>query len=118
MPATLFDKAKTAARLLGEVTAELDGDVLDVDRAKRLVDVLTRCERFAVAGRGVAAGRVATTINWKRAGHSNPAEWLANTTGVSVGQASRELETAKRLEALPATAEAFRAGELSEAQAS
>ena len=118
MPVTLFEKARTAARLLGEVSSELDGDVLDLEGAKTLVDVLTRCERFAVAGRGVAARRVATAVNWKHAGHRTPAEWLASATGVSVGEAGRELDTARRLEELPATADAFRAGELSGAQAS
>jgi hypothetical protein len=118
MPATLFDKARTAARLLGEVAAELDGGVLDVEGAKRLVDVFTRCERFAVASRQIAARRVATAVNWKHAGHRNPAEWLASATGVGVGEAGRELETAKRLEELPDTAAAVRAGELSGAQAS
>jgi 5-methylcytosine-specific restriction endonuclease McrA len=115
---SLFEKARKAALLLGEVTAELDADVLDVEGAKKLVDLFTRCERLSVAGRGVAARRVAAAINWKRAGHRNAAEWLASTTGASVGAASRELETARRLEELPATAEAFRSGELSEAQAS
>jgi hypothetical protein len=57
-------------------------------------------------------------VNWKHAGHRNSAEWLANTTGLSVGEASRELETAERLEQCPATADAFRAGELSSSQAS
>jgi 5-methylcytosine-specific restriction endonuclease McrA len=117
MSATLFEKARTAARLLGEVAAELDGGTLDLDAAKTLVDVFTRCERFAVASREVAARRVATAVSWKHAGHRNPAEWLASSTGVSIGEAGRELETAKRLEALPATAAAFRTGELSEAQA-
>jgi hypothetical protein len=123
----LFEKAGTAARLLGEVAGGLDGDTLDLEGAKTLVDLFTRCERFSVAGRGVAgrgvagrgvaARRVATGINWKHAGHRNPAEWLADTTGVSLGDASRELDTAKRLEDLPATAEAYRRGELSESQA-
>jgi hypothetical protein len=36
---------------------------------------------------------------------------------VSVGAVTRSLQTARELEALPATAEAFRAGELSESQA-
>src|SRR5262245_23845204 len=118
MPATLFDKARDAARLLGEVARELDGDTLDLEGAKTLVDVFTRCERFAVAGRGVAARRVAKTVNWKHAGHRNPADWLASATGVGNGDASRQLDTAKRLEELPATSDAFRSGELSEAQAS
>jgi len=118
MPVALFEKARSAVQLLGEVAGELEGGVLDVEGAKVLVDVLTRCERLAVAGRGVAALRVATAVNWKHAGHRNPAEWLASTTGVSVGDAARELETAARLEELTATAAAFRAGELSGAQAS
>ena len=117
MPAALFEKARSAAQLLGEVAGEFEGGVLDVEGAKVLVDVLTRCERLAVAGRGVAARRVATAVNWKHAGHRNPAEWLASTTGVSVGDAARELETAARLEELPATADAYLAGELSGAQA-
>jgi len=115
LPATLFDKARDAARLLGQVASELDGDVLDLEAAKTLVDVLTKCERFAVAGRGVAARRVANAVNWKHAGHRNPADWLASATGTGVGDASRELDTAKRLEELPATSAAFRSGELSEA---
>ncbi len=118
MPAPVFEKVRTAARLLGEAVAELDGDVLDVEGAKTLVDLFTRCERFAVAGRQIAARRVAGAGNWKPAGHRNAAEWLASTAGVGVGGAGRELETARRLEALPATSGAFRAGELSEAQAS
>jgi len=114
----VFEQARTAARLLGEITASLDGDALDLEGAKTLVDVFTRCERFAQAGRGVAARRVATGINWKHAGHRNPAEWLASTTGNSVGEASRELETARQLEELPETAQAFRSGELSQSQTS
>ena len=117
MPDTLFDQARAAAVLLGEVARRSTATSLDVESAKTLVDVFTRCERFAVAGAVVAALRVANGINWKHARHRNPAEWLASSTGVSVGEASRELDTAKQLEQLPATAEAFRTGELSEAQA-
>ena len=99
---------RSAEQLLGEVAAELDVDAVDVEGAKTLVDLFTRCERFAVAGRGLAAGRVAKAVNWKHSGHRNSAEWLASATGVSVGVAGRELETARKLEELPATAKAFR----------
>jgi hypothetical protein len=114
----VFEKLRAAEQLLGEVTGELEADAVDVDGAKRLVDLFTRCERFAVAGRGLAARRVARAVDWKHAGHRNPAEWLASATGVGIGEASRELDTARRLEDLPATAQAYRSGELSEAQAS
>ena len=84
---------------------------------RRLVDLFTRCERLAVAGRGLAARRVESGLAWKRDGHRSAAHWLASTTGVSVGAATRSLQTARELEALPATAAAFRAGALSESQA-
>ena len=115
---SVFEQVRSAERLLGEVAAEFDADALDVEGAKKLVDLFTRCERFAVAGRSLAAGRVARGVNWKHSGHRNSAEWLASATGVSVGEAGRELETARKLEELPETAKAFRSGELSEAQAS
>ncbi|MFI5047021.1 MAG: DUF222 domain-containing protein [Acidimicrobiia bacterium] len=117
MRASVFEKLRSAERLLGEVAADLDVDAVDVEGAKKLVDLFTCCERFAVAGRGLAAGRVAKAVNWKQSAHRNPAEWLASATGVSVGAAARELDTARKLEDLPATAKAFRSGELSEAQA-
>jgi hypothetical protein len=82
-----------------------------------LVDLFTRCERLSVAGRALTARRVQDAVNWKRSGHRSAAHWLASTAGVSVGAASRSLQTTRELEALPETAEAFRAGELSEAQA-
>ena len=85
--------------------------------AKKLVDLFTRAERLSVAGRGLAARRVQTALAWKRDGHRSAAHWLASSTGVSVGGGARSLQMARELEALPDTAEAFRAGELSEAQA-
>jgi hypothetical protein len=113
----VFEEAETAVAALGRCLEQLDADLLDVDGAKRLVDLFTRCERYAVAGRGTTAARVAKAVNWKRAGHRNPAEWLAGATGQSVAAAGRELDTARKLEELHETAAAFRAGELSEAQA-
>ncbi|HEY7106562.1 MAG TPA: DUF222 domain-containing protein [Acidimicrobiia bacterium] len=118
MPASVFEEAEAAAAALGRCLERLDADLVDVDGAKRLVDLFTRCERYAVAGRGATARRVAKAVNWKRAGHRNPAEWLAGATGRSVAAAGRELDTARKLEELPETAAAFRAGELSEQQAS
>src|SRR5207244_6870412 len=45
------------------------------------------------------------------------AHFIAHKTGTSVGRTQAALETAERLAQLPATAEAFRAGTLSEIQA-
>ena len=115
--ASLFERVRSALATLEEVVADLEPGTLDVTDAKKLVDLFTRCERLSVAGRGMAARRVQEAVVWKRDEHRSAAHWLASTTGVSVGAATRSLETARELESLPATAATFRAGELSEAQA-
>jgi len=114
---SVFEQVRSAVALLEHVVADLEPGTLDASGAKKLVDLFTRCERLSVAGRGLAARRVEAALSWKREGHRSAAHWLASTTGVSVGSATRSLQAARELEALPATAAAFRAGELSEAQA-
>ena len=115
---SVFERVRQAAALLEGVAADLEPGTLDASGAKQLVDLFTRCERLSVAGRGLAARRVAAAVSWRREGDRSAAHWLARATGVSVGAASRSLQTARELEGLPATAAAFRSGELSEAQAS
>ena len=114
---SVFEDLDSTVTSLERVVADLEPGTFDVTGAKKLVDLFTRAERLSVAGRGLAARRVQDAVSWKRDGHRSAAHWLASTTGVSVGAASRSLQTARDLEALPETAEAFRAGELSEAQA-
>lgn len=115
--AGVFERVRSAVATLEEVVADLEPGTLNVSGAKTLVDLFTRCERLSVAGRGLAARRVQDAVVWKRDGHRSAAHWLASTTGVSVGAAARSLDAARQLEDLPATAAAFKRGELSEAQA-
>jgi hypothetical protein len=61
----------------------------------------------------LAARRVAQTSLWAHHGHRSAAHWLAATTGVSVGEALRLLETAEVAESVPATMDALKNGELS-----
>ncbi|MGH9032970.1 MAG: DUF222 domain-containing protein, partial [Acidimicrobiia bacterium] len=63
------------------------------------------------------AHRVAETNAWRDGGHRSAAHWIADTTGETVGAATRTLETARALEALPETDAAFRAGAISATQA-
>ncbi len=116
--ASVFERVRSAVATLEEVVAELEPGMLDESGAKKLVNLFTTCERLAQAGRGLAARRVETALSWKGEEHRSAAHWLASTTGVSVGAATRSLQTTRDLESLPATAAAFRSGELSEAQAS
>ncbi len=115
---SVFEEARSIAAALERLVARLEPGTLDATGAKKLVNLFTTCERLSIAGRGMAARRVETALSWKREEHRSAAHWLASTTGVSVGAAARSLQTARELEALPATAAAFRSGELSEAQAS
>ena len=116
--AGVFSDLEAAVAALERVSEGLEADALDVAQAKRAIDLCTRAERLVHASRARLARRVERAVVWKRDGHRSAAHWLASATGTSVGAAMRSLETARRLEELPETADAFRAGELSESQAS
>jgi hypothetical protein len=102
-----------AARVL----AGFDPAVVMASDAMKLVKLFDRLERFGCAGKSLSIGRVAGTGLWRQAGFRSAADWMAAQTGVGVGDAVRMLETAKALEHAEATAEAFKAGELSSRQA-
>src|SRR5215211_3225249 len=116
--ASVLERVGSAIAILDAAVTDLEAGALDVGGAKRATDLFTRGERLCVAGKLAAARRVDQAVVWKRDGHRSGAHWLAAATGVSVGSAMRSLETARQLEELPETADAFRAGELSESQAS
>jgi hypothetical protein len=115
--ASVFEDLETAVAALERVSEGLEPDTFDVAQAKRAIDLCTRAERLVSASRSRLARRVERAVVWKRDRHRSAAHWLASATGTSVGAAMRSLETARRLEELPETADAFRAGELSESQA-
>lgn len=109
---------------IGEVIDEIesfvagfDFDVLHGEDAKRLVGVFARGQRLCGAGKALAARRVAATGAHHGDGEKSMARWLAAQSGTSTGDAERQLRTAEQLEALPATAGAYRSGELSDEQA-
>jgi hypothetical protein len=108
------------ARPLSELAAQLQAVVADFDPALigarecvDLVGVFRDLEHAASAGLALAARRVAQTSLWAHHGHRSAAHWLAATTGVSVGEALRLLETAEVAEFAPATMDALKNGELS-----
>jgi hypothetical protein len=113
----LIEQLGSTVAALERTIAEFEPGTLDVTGAKQATDLYARIERLGAAGKLMAARRVEDAVTWKRDGHRSGAHWLASATGVSVGAAMRSLETARRLEELPETADALRAGELSEAQA-
>jgi hypothetical protein len=95
------------------VVAGFDSALVTARECVDLVGVFRDVEHAASAGLALAARRVAQTSLWALHGHRSAAHWLAATTGVSVGEAMRLLETAEVAEQAPATMEALRNGDLS-----
>ncbi len=91
---------------------------LDGEAAVRALELFGEIERLAAAGKALAAHRVEATRIWQSRGVRSAAHLVAAACGSSVRSAVEALETARRLDELPATAEALRAGKLSSAQAS
>jgi hypothetical protein len=105
-----------AIGVLRRAVIGLEPQYLSTEQAQRLVRLFSEGERVCAAGKTVAARRVERSKAWREQGHRSAAHWMAHETGVSVGQAVGTLQTARRLEYLPATAMAFASGELSEAK--
>jgi hypothetical protein len=100
---------------LRRFVAGFDPAALDGEQARELAEQAAEGERLLAAVRTLAAGRVAETAAWG-GGHRDAAAWMASVAGTTVGRARATIETAQRLRALPATADALRSGQLSDAQ--
>jgi hypothetical protein len=97
--------------------ARLDVDALSGARASQVLRRVARTRHACAELEGRLARRVERTGIWRQGGHKSAAQFLAAATGTSVGAATAELATAERLESLPETADAYRAGRLSPGQA-
>src|SRR5882757_7916429 len=110
--------------LLGEVLASIrlvvagvEVNGLEVSVATRLVEECAEAERLLAALRVLATASLQDKALWRREGFRSAAAWMASKTGTAVGTAIRTLDMADQLGDLPVVAAAFRAGQLSEAQA-
>jgi hypothetical protein len=114
----MFEQVRQAIERLRRVVRDLDPSRVDGDQARRLVEEFAAIERLAAAGKALAMRRVEETRAWAQAGaHRDAASWLAAATGTTVSAARVTVETAARLDDLPETEAAVRAGELSAVQA-
>ena len=113
----MFDLLKTAIASALEAAAGIE-DLADEREAAKLVDMFAELERISTAGRTLAARRVEKSRLWMQQGHRTPAHWTASHAQTTVAAAIGSLETARKLEELPATREAFKTGALSHLQAS
>ena len=99
-----------------QVVRELDPARLSGPDAVRLMEGFAELERLAAAGKSLVAARAVDANQWRGVDRA-PEFWLARTTGISVGAARETLETAERMQALPAVEAAVRDGKLSTPQA-
>ncbi len=106
-----------ACEVLGDALKAADPGVMSGDDCATAVELLARTEKRCAAFRALAAARAAECSAHKSRGYSNPAQWLADTSGVSTGEAQAALNTANSLGACPETKEALLAGEVSLGQA-
>jgi hypothetical protein len=113
----VFARVRAAIAELEATSRDLEPACLDGRDAAALVELAARGERICAAIKARGARRVDETKVWREDGHRSAAHFVAETAGTTVGAAARTLETARALDELPATDEAFRAGELSETQA-
>jgi hypothetical protein len=102
---------------LRELAGDFDPALVDARSAKELLEAFAEIERLGAAVKTLCARRVAETQVWADAGDRSAAHWLARTTGSTVRDAVSTIETARRLERLPETEDALRAGGLSAVQA-
>jgi hypothetical protein len=113
----MLDEIRDAVDVLKGAARDLDPACLEGSTAAAVVEAAAEGKRVCAAIETLAAGRVAESGAWRANGHRTAAHWVAETTGETVGSATRALETSKRLDAMTETAAAFRAGRLSETQA-
>jgi uncharacterized protein DUF222 len=113
----MFDSVVDVLGKLRPLVAELDVDSLDEETAAGLAELFAEGERLMAAGRVLAARALEGGELVRREGFRSAAGWMAAKTGIPVGTAIGTLEMAALLDDLPVTAQAFRAGRLSVAQA-
>ena len=111
----MFGSAKALREELHRVVGALEPERLHSTDAALLLEEFAAMEKLVAAAVTLLAPRAAAAGSWRGAERS-AAHWLARTTGRSVGAAVGVLEAGERLNELPATAEALRAGKLSASQ--
>lgn len=113
----MFDSVAAVRIRLEELARDFDPRSLSGDQAVRLAGELGRIRALADGLAAKAGKRIQETAAFAPRGDRNAAQTVARALGIGTGEARRAIETAVRLESLPATDAAVRAGRLSARQA-
>jgi hypothetical protein len=114
----MFRELRSVVDSTRAIVRDFEPLTVDGDGAVELVALFGQLEHLAAAGKAYAAKRVDDTGAFRRSGERSGAHWLATKTGMTVGAAVRAIQTVEALDDLDETSEAFRAGALSETEAS
>jgi 5-methylcytosine-specific restriction endonuclease McrA len=112
----MFDEVRSAVATLEGVVRDFEPKLLEASDARTMLELFAKGERLCAAGKGLTACRIDETGAHRETGHRSTGDLLASVSGTTVGSAESTLEALKRLEDLPAADEAFRSGDLSDAQ--
>jgi hypothetical protein len=107
----MFDTLVSARRTLDEISVAFDASALSPQAATRVVDELAWIRNLVDAMIAKTAKRVAETSE------TDGAARVARSLGIGAGEVRGAIETARKLEQLPATDAAVREGLLSAGQA-
>jgi len=113
----LLSRSRSAVASVRAELAELDVDVLSGAQVAEMLSVYAELGKLAAAGTTLAAGRAKATNAHEAAGARSATELLSATAGISSGAAERMLDLSDRLKDCSTTADLFRSGELSAAEA-
>ena len=106
----MFEKLDEVCEVLQELIGALEPREMEPEDAAAAMEKFSVVEKLGAAGKAFAAKRVAESGVWRKEGERSPAHWMAKKTGEPVGQAVSVLETARRMDHLPRTGEAYRSG--------
>jgi hypothetical protein len=112
-----MDDLRIARTALEAAARDFDPSGCSGDEAISVVEEIGAIRRLADGMLGKAAKRVENTAAYTYKNDRNAPELCERLTGVSTGEAKRAIDVAGKLESLPATDAAVRAGTLSARQA-
>jgi hypothetical protein len=112
----MFEILREAGRQIRVVASWIRREQLDPREASSLLSEIGRIENSCAAARVLLSGRIGKSKLWQQNGDRSAAHFVARTTRTTVSRAVEAIETARRLDDLPHTAEAFEKGTVSETQ--
>jgi hypothetical protein len=112
----MFERLKEVRQEIRDLASWIRREQIPAEHAASLLQEIGGIENTCASLRVLLSGRVAKTSLWQKQGERSAAHWVARATRTTVSRAAESLETSKRLETLPATAETFENGSISESQ--